>query len=157
MKHTSVLLIVFSLCTLFSLSAQNRTDEQRRKEFENLRAQRIAFFTKEIGLTAEEAKEFWPVSNELDQKKFELNRNLMREIRNVREAQKAGKDISDAEYDRLINLMISSREKELELDKEYLKKIQKILSPEKVFKYLRSELQFAREALSPAPPHSGRR
>ena len=153
MKRTSILLTVFSLCAIFSLSAQNqnRTDEQRRQELEQLRAKRIDFFTKEIGLTAEEAKGFWPISNELEQKKFEVNRNVRQETRRIREAQRAGKSVSDAEYDRLINIIISAKEKELELEKEYLKKMRRILSPEKIFKFQRAEYMFAREALLPTP------
>ena len=148
MKHLSIL-IVFSLCTI-SLFAQRRTDEQRRQEFENLRVNRIAFFTKEIGLTAEEAKEFWPIFNELEEKKFEINRNMRQEVRKIREMERAGKSVAAAEYDRLINIIIDTREKEIQLEREALKKAQKILSSEKIFRYMRAERQFAREALSPA-------
>ncbi|MDR0230743.1 MAG: hypothetical protein LBI82_01305 [Dysgonamonadaceae bacterium] len=159
MRHISVLLIVFSLCTVFSLSAQNRrTEGQVRQDFENLRVKRIAFFSKEIGLTAEEAKEFWPIYNELEEKKFEVNRNMRQEVRKIRDLERDGKNVSAAEYDRITNIIIDAREKELELEREALKKIRKILSPEKVFKYLRAEHLFAREALSPAPsPSPGKR
>jgi len=151
MRHISVLLIVFSLCTVFSLSAQNRrTEGQVRQDFENLRVKRIAFFSKEIGLTAEEAKEFWPIYNELEERKFEVNRNMRQEVRKIRDLERDGKNVSAAEYDRITNIIIDAREKELELEREALKKIRKILSPEKVFRYLRAEHLFAREALSPA-------
>ena len=148
MKRLSIL-IVFFLCTI-SLFAQRRTDEQRRQEFENLREKRTAFFAKEIGLTAEEAKEFWPIFNELEEKKFEINRNMRQEIRKIREIERAGKPVAAAEYDRLINIILDTREKEVELEREALKKVQKILSPEKIFRYMRAERQFAREAISPS-------
>lgn len=147
MKHISIL-IVFSLCVI-SLSAQQRTDEQRRQEFENLRAKRIDFFTKEIGLTAEEAKEFWPIFNELEEKKFDVNRDMRQEVRKIRDAERTGKNVSATEYDRINNMMIDAKEKELELEKEYIKRIQKILSPEKIFRYQRADYRFAREALPP--------
>jgi len=152
MKRTFILLIVFSSCAVFPLTAQHRMDEQKRQELENLKEKRIAYFTKEIGLTEEEAKEFWPLCNELEQKKFEINRNMRQEIRKVRDAQKAEKNVSDAEYDRLIDTITGSKEKELEVEKEYLKKIRKILPPEKVFKYQRAEYKFAKETFLPASP-----
>jgi len=143
-------LTIFLFIPAFTVWAQGgRTDEQRRQDFEELRTKRIAFFTKEIGLTEAEAKEFWPVFNELEEKKFELNRNMRQEIRKVRDAERAGKSVSAAEYDRLVNIIMDTREKESALEKEYLKKIQKILSPEKVFKYLQAGHRFAREAFSP--------
>ena len=138
------------MCAI-SLAAQQRMDEQRRQEFEKLRAKRIAFFTKEIGLTAEEAREFWPIFNELEEKKFEINRDMRQEVRKIREAERAGKSISAAEYDRINNILIDAKEKELELEKEYIKKMQKILSPEKIFKYQRADYRFAREVLPSAP------
>jgi len=138
---------IFFLIPAFALFAQDKkADEQKRLGLENFREKRVAHFTKEIGLTEEEAKEFWPVFNELEEKKFVINRNMRQEIRKVREAQKAGKNISDAEYDKLTNVITDAKEKEVELEKEYIKKMKKILSPEKVFKYQRAEYRFAREA-----------
>jgi len=157
MKRTFVLFIAFSLCTVFFLSAQNKTDERKRQDLEKLREKRVAYFTEEIGLTEEEAKEFWPVCNELEEKKFEINRNVRQEIRKIRDAQRTGKSVSDAEYDRLVNIISNSKEKEVEIEKEYLKKIRKILSPEKVFKYQRVEYKFAREAFSPASSPPGKK
>jgi len=149
MKHIAIL-IVFSLCAI-SLSAQQKTDEQRRQEFENLRAKRIDFFTKEIGLTTEEAKGFWPIFNELEEKKFEVNRDMRQEVKKIRDAERAGKSVSAAEYDRISNVMIDARDKELALEKEYLKRMQKILSPQKIFNYQRADYRFAREVLPPTP------
>lgn len=140
---------IFFLIPVFTLSAQDKkAEEQKRQELENFRAKRVDYFTKEIGLTEKEAREFWPICNELDEKKFELNRNMRLEIKKVRDAQKAGKNVSDAEYDNLINIVISTKEKEVELDKEYIKKMRKILSAEKVSKYQRAEYKFARETFS---------
>ncbi len=150
MKRISTLLISISFCCMmFSLSAQNKGDEGKRQGLEDFRAKRIAYFTKEIGLTEDEAKEFWPVCNELEEKKFEINRNMRQEIKKVRDAQKAGKSVPEAEYDRLINIITDSKEKEAEVEKEYIKKMRKILPAEKVFSYQRAEFKFAREMFPP--------
>ena len=136
----------FFLIPAFAVFAQDRNaDEQKRQGLENFRAKRIAYFTKEISLTEDDAKEFWPIFNELEQKKFDINRNMRVEIRKIRDAQKAGKNVSDLEYDKLINIIIDAKEKDVDVEKEYIKKMRKILSPEKVFKYQRAEYKFARE------------
>lgn len=144
------LTIFLFIPTLTLWSQERRTNEQRRQALEEFRTKRVAFFTKEIGLTEAEAKGFWPVFNELEKKKIELNRNMRWEIRKIRDAQNTGNSISAAEYDRVINIIIETREKELELEKESLKKIQKIFSPQKVFRYQQAEHRFAREAFPPA-------
>jgi hypothetical protein len=42
---------------------------------EQLESQKVAFITKQLSLTIEEAQRFWPVYNEFQQKKEEINRN----------------------------------------------------------------------------------
>ena len=153
MKRTSILSIVFSFCIVFSITAQN-TDEQKRQELEKLKEKRVAYFTKEIGLTEDEAKDFWPLCDELERKKFEINRYMRLEIKKIRDAQKAGQSVSAAEYDRIINIITGTKEKEVEIEKEYIKKIRKILSPEKVFMYQRAEYKFTREVFSSASSQS---
>ena len=146
----SILSTIFFCSSVFPLFAQNKTDEQKRQELENFRAKRVAYITKEVSLTDEEAKGFWPICNEMEEKKFELNRNIRQGIKKIRDEEKAGKNVSDAEYDRLINLIQDSKVKEAELEKEYIKKIRKIIPAEKVLKYQRAEHKFAREAFSPS-------
>ena len=142
------LIIIFSIFSPFNLSAQeNKTDEQKRHALEDFRKKRVEYITQEVGLTTEEGKEFWPICNELEEKRFILNRNLRQETRKLRESKKNGKQISDFEYENLINLNLENRAKELELDKEYIKKIKKILSPEKVYKYQQAEQRFAKDMI----------
>ena len=150
MKHKFLFIsTLFFIVPTFALFAQNRNaEEQKRQELEQFRVKRIAYFTKEIGLTEDEAKEFWPIFNELEEKKFVINRNMRQAFRKIRETQKAGKNISDAVYDKLIDTITYTKEKEVEVEKEYLKKMRTILSSEKVFKYQRAEYRFTREAFS---------
>ncbi|MCL2650393.1 MAG: hypothetical protein FWD60_05105 [Candidatus Azobacteroides sp.] len=151
-KLLFILNIFFLIPTITLFAQDKRTDIQKRQDLENLKAQRIAYLTKEIGLTEEEAKEFWPLSNELDDKKFEVNRNMRQEVKKIRDAEKAGKKVSDAEYDQVINVILDSKEKEVALEREYIKKIQKILPLEKVLRFQRADYKFAREAFPPTAP-----
>ncbi len=149
-RKISLLLTVFMFSSVFVAWGQNKmTDEQKRKSWEEFRAKRVAFIAQQIGLTTEEADAFWPVCNELQEKKFALNRAVRRDMRSAREAERAKKAISEAEYDRLINQNVDLKAKEAELDREYIKKFRKILSAEKVFKYQQAEQRFTREFLPP--------
>ncbi len=142
---------VFLMCVFFSLftsamfGQERKSDEEKRKFWEEFKAKRVTYISKEVGLTKEESDDFWPICNELQEKKFELNRVVREEMKKVRDLQKEGKTISDSEYDRLIYSNLDCKIKEIELDKEYVKKFRKILSAEKVLKYQRAEQRFAKE------------
>ena len=143
---------VVLLCPFFTY-AQQRTDaNNRRAEFENFKARREAYITKEVNLTAEEATVFWPICNELMEKKYELNRNNRRDMRAIYTAIRNGEKVSDADYNQIITINAEIKIKEAELDKEYLIRLRKVLPAEKVFKYQRAEQRFAREMINTAPP-----
>jgi len=94
-------------------------------------------------LTTEEAKEFWPLCNELQEKKFHLNRSVMRRMREFNQQ----KEHTDTEYKEFVNFCTEQRIKEAKLDKEYLEKISAILPARKVYLYWQAEQQFARKML----------
>jgi len=70
-----LLVVLLSLMPLWA-TAQNarphKTDEERRAEREAIQAQKVAFITQEVGLTAQDAEKFWPLYNELEQKVREV-------------------------------------------------------------------------------------
>jgi Spy/CpxP family protein refolding chaperone len=98
-----------------------------------------------MGLTQTESQAFWPLCNELQEKKFELNRSMRGELRAIYKDLKAGKTVSEADYDKVINLNFETKIKEAELEKTYYEKFRKILPADKVFKYQRAEQKFARK------------
>lgn len=70
-----LLVILLSIMPLWAMAQDARphkTDEERRAEREAIRAQKVAFITQEVGLTAEDAEKFWPLYNELEQKVREI-------------------------------------------------------------------------------------
>lgn len=141
--------LIFGLIGLFALtsivSAQSK-DEKRKEHFEKFRAKRIAFITERVKLTSEEAQAFWPVCNELQEKKFTLNKPLW-EAR--RERHRSKEPLTEADYKKMIDLGIDIKIKEAQLEKEYLEKFKKILSAEKIFKYQRAEEEFMRQVFTP--------
>jgi hypothetical protein len=145
MKKGLILTVLFCFASLNCAIFAQANDEKRKVDFEKFKAEREAFINKAMGLTEEEAKAFWPVCNELQAKKFELNRALRGEIRKIRQAKREGKTVSEADYKKVIELSASVKVKEAQLDEEYISKFFKILPAEKVFAYQRAEQQFANE------------
>jgi hypothetical protein len=145
MKTKIMMTVLFCLASLNSALLAQPGDEKRKADFEKFKAEREAFINNAMNLTEEESKTFWPVCNELQAKKFELNKALREEIRKIRQAKREGRAISEADYKKAIELSAAVKVKEAQLDEEYMAKFLKILPGEKVFTYQRAEQQFANE------------
>jgi hypothetical protein len=155
MKKSVFISLLTCFCLVGLVSAQPDSKGDKRKEgFERFRAKRIAFITEKVKLTPEEAEAFWPLANELQEKKYDLNKPLREE----RRKQKASKTpLTEADYLKIIDANADISVKEAQLNREYLEKIKKTLSAEKIFKYQRAEEEFMRQMFSPKNREPGRR
>ena len=107
--------------------------------FEKIKAEKISFFTEKLNLTPSEAQVFWPVYNEFEKKRFDLQRD-------IHDFERIPDDkfdsLSDAEIEKMMNNYINSFEQEALLLKDYNKRFLKILPKVKVLKMYRTENQF---------------
>ena len=147
MKKKWIFLLILLGLVNVNLSLFAQRDENRRAEFEQFKEKRVAFITQAVNFTSDEAKAFWPLYNELQEKKFDLNRQQRNALGQFRESEKAGKKHTDAEYKDLVNLIAQLKAKDAALDEEYIAKFAKVISYEKIFHYQQAELQFARQML----------
>jgi hypothetical protein len=146
MQKRLLLVLLFSFTGLnFLLLAQQ--SDKKKAEFESFKKRRITFITKAMDLTADEAKVFWPLCNELQEKKFALNQQVRKSMREFSKVKKEDKTYSEEEYSALVKLIINIKMQEAQLDKEYVAKFSEIISARKVFLYLEAERQFAREMI----------
>lgn len=134
----SILLLSFNV---FFINAQSSDESlMNLQAFEKSKQE---FIIKEAGLTPEEAEKFFPLNTELQKKKLELHRKHKEGVRHTQEAE----NISDEEYEKLIEENINVKMKEAELDKEYSEKFNKLMSPQKLFKAQQAERTFMQEEL----------
>ncbi len=131
---------ILAFMLLFIIKLGN-AQEKRREEIESFR---VAYFTRQLNLTSEEAKKFWPVYNEMQteiQKLQKERRNRHRDLRDNEE------NISDAELEKSINEEMASRQKELDIEKKYHERFKQILSMKKLAIFYRAQEGFKRELL----------
>lgn len=107
--------------------------------FEKIKAEKISFFTGKLDLTPAEAQAFWPVYNEFDKKRFELQRQIHEFERMPEEKYKT---LSESEIEKMTNNYLASFETEANLIKEYHQKFLKVLSKKKVLMIYRTENEF---------------
>ena len=111
---------------------------QRLAQIENAK---IAFITNRVALTQDQAQKFWPLYNEFSTRRRELNRNG-RQLR---------RDVTDGKSDQQIRenftQAFAMRQQELNLEKEYFEKFQKVISLRQVAQLFHAEHDFTREVI----------
>ena len=138
----TALLLVFAM----GLSAQDGRGRGPKMDREKLQAARIAFLTNRLDLTPDNAKEFWPIFNEYEKKKNELNRDYNKQKRAL-VAEEGLRNISDENAVKMLEIYMEQKQAELNLEKEYLDKFQSVLPPTKVWMVLRFDSEFRRNLM----------
>lgn len=134
-------LFLISMLSIFAVSvlvAQERRGPSP-EILEKIKTEKISFFTSKLDLTPVEAQAFWPVYNEFEKKRFELQRQIHQFERMPDETIT---NLSETEIEKMTNNYIDSFEKEALLLKEYNKQFQKILTKKKVLMLYRTENEF---------------
>ncbi|HUU99387.1 MAG TPA: hypothetical protein VMW32_00350 [Bacteroidales bacterium] len=138
MKRKIIVLAIFAAFTLAQVAAQTANRER-------LDAFKIAFFTKRLNLSSQEAEKFWPVYNEYQNMriKIQLERQQLNRAFNQNVANLSDRDITEL-GDKLIGLEV----KEAELAVEFHKRVKTILPPAKVLRLYQAENQYRAQLLN---------
>ncbi len=125
------ILIIGCLLVSFSSLAQ---DQQMMEKIESAR---IGLITERLGLSPDQAEKFWPLYKE-----FSRERNLLRqELRDARgdiNPEKA----SEAENQRLLEMQMKLKERELNLEKQYSERILQVISSRQMIQLRKAETDF---------------
>jgi hypothetical protein len=149
MKKSVLLLMMICLTgNLSGLFAQQRpSNADRAARFEKFKTEREAYISKAMKLTDDEKNVFWPLCNELQMKKFELNKTLRNETRKINKALREKQPVSEADYQKVLELSCRVKVQEAELEQEYFAKFLQVISAEKVFLYRQSEQAFGEKMI----------
>jgi hypothetical protein len=126
---------------IFALLKTTSAQDNRREEIESFR---IAFFTRQLNLTPDEAKKFWPVYNEMQAEMQKIHKDRRMRHRDERDN---FDNLSDAEIEKTINDEMASRQKELDIEKKYHDRFKAVLPMKKIAIYYRAQEGFKRELL----------
>ncbi|MDP5172213.1 MAG: hypothetical protein NWR72_18360 [Bacteroidia bacterium] len=122
------------------LQAQNHTTGAR----EQVEAFRVAYYTRELNLSSEEAQRFWPVYNEFSDA-LEENRVAERQTQMaLRQAYVGG---SDQEVEKLLSKLMELKREEVDLTIRYHESFKAVLPIRKVAMLYKAETDFKRKLL----------
>ncbi len=125
---------IFSLAIALVAVVAAQAQPERRPAQERIQALRTAFITNRLNLTPEEAQQFWPLFNQ-----FEA------EQKKVKEKYRPSKDLmamTDAEAERFVNSQFELEQEMLNLKKDYMQRLRKVLPVRKLAILTRIEQDF---------------
>jgi hypothetical protein len=112
---------------------------QPNNKKDKIEAQKVAFITQKLALTTAEAQAFWPLYNEYQQKRD----NLRAEQKQLRKDIKENfEGLSDKEIETMIDQDLDYKQKDLDLAKDFNKKMKTVLPMKKVAMYYKAVEQF---------------
>ena len=135
--------VLFVFVAIGTVNAQPPGKERPNKK-EKIEQLKIAFITKELELTTDEAEKFWPVYNEMSEKiqeKKKEERKLQKELKDNFET------LSEEDIKSKSQSILSNELQQTELKMEYHDKIADVIGYKKATKLLSLEQRFKRELL----------
>ncbi|MFP4289386.1 MAG: hypothetical protein ACLFQS_09015 [Bacteroidales bacterium] len=147
MKLNSMVRKLFLVCVMAMISLTTIAQPPGRGQWQNhqerLESQKVAFITRELDLSIEEAQIFWPVYNDYMEKRNEL----MIKHRAERERINNPEELKEEELVEIANSEIENMEEMTALRRQYHDKFMEILPVLKVVKLYKAERDFNRNLL----------
>ncbi|NLB26880.1 MAG: hypothetical protein GX820_09345, partial [Bacteroidales bacterium] len=101
--------------------------------------EKVAFLTSKLDLNSSEAEKFWPIYNQLEQERWEIQKSRKAIEEKIRDAEVS---LSEAEIVKLTRNFAGSMQKEAGIMVKYNEKFLKLLPPQKVLKLYQAENEF---------------
>ena len=141
MNHFLRNALVLLLLLAGTIRVQAQATDQRQERMNRIENAKIAFLTDKLSLTQEQAQRFWPLYNEFTDKRKDLGQR-QRQLRGTNI-----ESLNDQQIKDLLKQHLTLRQSEVNLDKEYYDKFQKVLSVRQTGQLLVAEREFTREIL----------
>ena len=133
-------LAILLLVSSFSMSSYAQGGQRKKMLKDKIEAQKIAYITNELSLTATEAQQFWPIYNEFSDKNEEVVKAFRKN--NIEDKAVNPETISDKEAMDMADDQIIQAQKVLDVRKKYHIEFKKVLPPKKLLKLYQAERDF---------------
>lgn len=128
-------------CTLLLVSFLMHAQGPVRDRIKTLK---VAFITERVGLTSEEAQQFWPIYNEHEDNLEEIRRKERAELEvNIERAQ----DLSNTDSERLLDRLLELQFEKQKVDQEFLSRLRTVIPAKKVLLLVKAEEDFKRQMI----------
>jgi len=154
-RFISVAASLLLAVTMFAQPQGHRqNEEQRKKEFERIQSEKIAFITQELDLSPEEAQVFWPVYNQCWKEALSTHKAMMDAFGEFRG--KKGDALSEAELEKKLDAYIQANKASNQVMSDWYPKFKKVLPIRKVAKLYQAEEAFQQRMINNLRKHGQR-
>jgi hypothetical protein len=130
MKIIKILFLSLFSLTAFAQADEQEIDQPDPKAEQKIKAAHAAYITERLELTPEEAEKFWPVYREYAEKRKQIRLQM-----------KQAKEKGAPEKD-LLDLDLKVKQQQLDLEKDYSGRLQRVISPQKLMNLKQAEGDF---------------
>jgi len=135
-------ILLLSLSFVLALTAfsqpKHKGGPDRDKFYEQLRPYQHDFISKELELSRDQARDFFPIYDQLDD---ELKK-IGKETRELEKQVLKNKEATDTEIEAASQAIFAQKEKEGKIELEYYEKFKQILEPRQLLKLKSAERRF---------------
>lgn len=147
------LIMVLAAFTICLTSAMGTSDDKKERLSHNeFKQKHQSYICQQAKLTPEEATAFFPIYDECQEKKKNLNSQIWKLRKEAR-----GKELTEQEYQLMLEEIAKLRIQIDELERDYLPLYHKVLSYKKIFDVQGAESRFHREMLKEMNHSKGKR
>lgn len=139
-------ILLFLACSLSYAQDRGRNDRDREAEWEKLKAARVAFLSNRLQLDVNTAQKFWPIFNEYETKKEALGKKYNEQKRAL-VSENGWRNMSDANANKMLDIYLEQKQAELDLEKDYLGKFNKVLDKGQIWMVIRIDSDFRRSLM----------
>lgn len=141
MKLLAAAAVMMMMCA--NVNAQEKSENKGQNWKSKIQSEKIAFITRALDLSPEEAQAFWPVYNKISKQKNEAQANIRTAYRELKVAVKEGNDAASA-LDKYTKAMDNNKVSEV----DNAKALKKVLPAEKVAKLYIAEENFRKAQIN---------
>lgn len=135
--------MILSLAGCFDLSAARQQQGDREQWMTEMRQYKRAYFSKELDLPRDKQEAFFSLYEEMEAKVAKIDDDTRALERRVADL----KDPSDLEYQKATEAIYDAQVKTSAIEREYMDKFAKVLTPKQLFMLKGVERKFAREIM----------
>lgn len=128
-------LIISILCIAFSATIFAQRGDKMQ---ERIKAQKVAFITERLDLSADEAQKFWPIYNAFEDKTETIRKT---DLKDVRQAMRGG-NLTNDEAQTVLEKLIAAEDKLHLAKKQLVNDLKKAISPQKIIALKKTEEDF---------------
>ena len=150
-KFFALTLCLFASVLLFAQPQGKPNEEQRKKDWERLQAEKIAFITQELDLTPEEAQVFWPVYNQCWKEVLASHKATREALAGIRGKQAEG--LTDKEMEKKLDAYIQASTRSNQVLADWYPKFKQVLPIRKVAKLYQAEEAFQQRMINNLRKH----